>query len=459
MIEKKAGITLISLSIAVIIILTITGMILYSAKDSIYIKNLTNMQNDIANLRDKISLYYLEYGEIPVKTEYTNINNLETAGIIGANDTGKFYIIELEKLGGLTLNYGEDYEIYKANGYQYSSDLTNIYIMNEDSHNIFYVEGISVIENGNTQMYYTDYTQGDLEKVEIRIIEGVIIPNEFYYVGGTKDTGIVISDSLNDKNKYKEQETVGTDLEGNQYVWIPVEGILGEDGDIHDIVNHEGQIEKVLLGRYNFNGDGVPSEMSFSNYSEETQEEHSISGAKNTIAQNIDDFIDSVQKYGGYYIARFEDSQNTTTNMVESKYNQTVWTKITQIEAGKICQNLYKDMHSDLINSYAWDTAILFIQKCSGDTDYSKQGRLQDSLTNTGKATDGTNYDIRCNIYDMAGNCYEWTTETFKSNLEFPCMIRGGVYSNSYNASMRISSTIDSLGENLSFRPILYFHN
>lgn len=431
MIEKKAGITLISLSIAVIIILTITGMILYSAKDSIYIKNLTNMQNDIANLRDKISLYYLEYGEIPVKTEYTNISNLETAGIIGANDTGKFYIIELEKLGGLTLNYGEDYEIYKANGYQYSSDLTNIYIMNEDSHNIFYVEGISVIENGNTQMYYTDYTQGDLEKVEIRIIEGVIIPNEFYYVGGTKDTGIVISGSLNDKNKYKEQETVGTDLEGNQYVWIPVEGILGEDGDIHDIANHEGQIEK----------------------------EHSISGAKNTIAQNIDNFIDSVQKYGGYYIARFEASQNTTTNMVESKYNQTVWAKITQIEAGKICQNLYKDMHSDLINSYAWDTAILFIQKCSGDTDYSKQGRLQDSLTNTGKATDGTNYDIRCNIYDMAGNCYEWTTETFKSNLEFPCMIRGGVYSNSYNASMRISSTIDGLGENLSFRPILYFHN
>ena len=52
----------------------IVGMI-WGGKDSIYIKNLTNMQNDIANLRDKISLYYLEYGEIPVKTEYTNINN------------------------------------------------------------------------------------------------------------------------------------------------------------------------------------------------------------------------------------------------------------------------------------------------------------------------------------------------------------------------------------------------
>ena len=456
MIKRSTGITLISLIIAVIIILLITGMILYSAKDNIYIRNVTNMQNDIANLRDKIALFYAEYGEIPIKTEYQDIYNLPSE-IIGANDTGKFYIIELEKLDGLTLNYGEDYETYKANGYQYSANLKDIYIINEDSHNIFYVEGIGVTEDGRTQMYYTDYTQGDSEKVEMRIREGVVIPNEFYYVGGTKYTGIVISDNIHDQDKYENQETVGTDLEGNQYVWIPVDGILGKDGDIEDVVNQEGQIDKVLLGRYNYIGDGVPSEMLFSKYAEETQEEHNMSGAKNTIAQNINDFKNSVKKYGGYYIARFESSQNVTTNKVESKYNQTVWTNITQIDAGKMCQNLYEGIYSDLINSYAWDTAILFIQKYSGDTDYSKQERLQDSLANTGKATDGTNYDLRCNIYDMAGNCYEWTTETYKGDLEFPCIIRGGVYSNIYNASIRIGSTIDSLGKSLSFRSILYF--
>lgn len=456
MIKRSTGITLISLIIAVIIILLITGMILYSAKDNIYIRNVTNMQNDIANLRDKIALFYAEYGEIPIKTEYQDIYNLPSE-VIGANDTGKFYIIELEKLDGLTLNYGEDYETYKANGYQYSANLKDIYIINEDSHNIFYVEGIGVTEDGRTQMYYTDYTQGDSEKVEMRIREGVVIPNEFYYVGGTKYTGIVISDNIHDQDKYENQETVGTDLEGNQYVWIPVDGILGKDGDIEDVVNQEGQIDKVLLGRYNYIGDGVPSEMLFSKYAEETQEEHNMSGAKNTIAQNINDFKNSVKKYGGYYIARFESSQNVTTNKVESKYNQTVWTNITQIDAGKMCQNLYEGIYSDLINSYAWDTAILFIQKYSGDTDYSKQERLQDSLANTGKATDGTNYDLRCNIYDMAGNCYEWTTETYKGDLEFPCIIRGGVYSNIYNASIRIGSTIDSLGKSLSFRSILYF--
>lgn len=174
MIKKNEGITLISLSIAVIIILTITGMILYSAKDNIYIKNLTNMQNDIENLRDKVSLYYSEYGDIPAKTEYPNVENLQAAGVIGANDTGKFFILELEKLEGLTLNYGKDYETYKKNGYTYSPDLTDIYIINEDSHNIFYVEGIRVKENDETKMYYTDI-ETDVKEVKL-LSEKVDIP-------------------------------------------------------------------------------------------------------------------------------------------------------------------------------------------------------------------------------------------------------------------------------------------
>ena len=170
MIKKDKGVTLVALTIAVIIILTITGMIVYSAKDSVYVKNLTNMRNDISNLRDKVSLYYSEYGEIPAETEYPNISNLQSAGVIGANDTGKFLIIELENLDGLTLNYGKDYEKYKANDYTNLTDLTDIYIINENSHNIFYVQGVSVKENDGTKMYYTDYTKGDQEEVALQKI-------------------------------------------------------------------------------------------------------------------------------------------------------------------------------------------------------------------------------------------------------------------------------------------------
>lgn len=248
MIKKDTGITLISLSIAVIIILTITGMILYSAKDNIYIKNLTNMQNDIANLRDKISLYYSEYEKIPVKTEYVETSNLETAGVIGANDTGKFYIIELENLEGLTLNYGEDYETYKANGYTYSSDLTDIYIINEDSHNIFYVEGIRVTENGTTQMYYTDYTQGDQEMVDLKEIENwheetnetgeTIITNGIAqlkigdYIDYHPQKGADKTSYLSSKNKTGHTEDQIFNLASYAYGWR----VLGVDEKTNEIL-------------------------------------------------------------------------------------------------------------------------------------------------------------------------------------------------------------------------------
>ena len=55
------------------------------------------------------------------------------------------------------------------------------------------------------------------------IIDGVTIPGGYYYVGGTKDSGIVISDEFADKDRYKDQTNVGKDLVGNQWVWVPVE--------------------------------------------------------------------------------------------------------------------------------------------------------------------------------------------------------------------------------------------
>ena len=47
------------------------------------------------------------------------------------------------------------------------------------------------------------------------------VPLEFYYVGGTLESGVVISDSKDDKNKYAGQEDVSKELKGNQFVWIP----------------------------------------------------------------------------------------------------------------------------------------------------------------------------------------------------------------------------------------------
>ena len=52
---------------------------------------------------------------------------------------------------------------------------------------------------------------------------GVIpLPDGFYYVGGTKSEGIVISDDPADEGKGTSHEVAQT-LQGNQFVWVPVE--------------------------------------------------------------------------------------------------------------------------------------------------------------------------------------------------------------------------------------------
>ena len=122
---------------------------------------------------------------------------------------------------------------------------------------------------------------------------------------------------------------------------------------------------------------------------------------------------------------------------------------------------------SDLVNSYAWDTATLFLQTIDNrttdkTTKYSRQTSLntiRDVL-----ATQGTNnlaeaskIDKICNVYDMASNCYEWSTETYSISGN-PCIRRGGRYNHcDYYTSIRSDSSLAAdISYYQSFRPLLY---
>ena len=114
---------------------------------------------------------------------------------------------------------------------------------------------------------------------------------------------------------------------------------------------------------------------------------------------------------------------------------------------------------SDLMNSYAWDTATVFIQNCGTNAKYSRQNSLNTSLLQTGtnSLTDTSKIDVQCNIYDMASNCCEWSTETYSYSI-YPCVLRGGgcnysIISTSYRIDL--FSTTSSL-DNRSFRPLIY---
>ena len=168
-IKSEKGVTLVALTITVIILLIVSSILIYNANDNIYIKRLTSMYNDVSNLRDKVASYYKEYGTIPAKVEYTAVSHLKDAGVIGANDGENFYVLDLDRLDGVTLNFGKDYEKVKNQEYIDVNQLKDLYIINEKSHNIFYSEGIQVKDNDTIKIFYTD--DENIDKVEVPIFE------------------------------------------------------------------------------------------------------------------------------------------------------------------------------------------------------------------------------------------------------------------------------------------------
>ena len=193
------------------------------------------------------------------------------------------------------------------------------------------------------------------------------------------------------------------------------------------------------------------------------------STAENATARDLKTFIETSLANGGYYIARFEASKNTTTNKIESKYDKTVLTSITQSNAAKLAREMYGEVKennelvyaSDLVNSYAWDTAIIFIQTYATETDASSYACENKS---TSFAKTGINTDKYCNIWDMSGNAYEWTTEystDSRDSLFNPCVIRGGYYdtvtgpADGYTSYRAYDDTTFSSSD-FGLRPLLY---
>ena len=189
-VENSKGITLISLIITIVVLLIISNIIIYSVKNNLGIEKLKNMQNDIENLSDKISAYYNQYGTLPIiDGEYTNTAKIKENNLISENvDKGKFYIIDLSALENLTLTYGKDFKNISSTSDK--NTLEDIYIINETSHNIFYVKGIK----SDGKMYYTNYTadQVDQEAVNIKYVDNIKIPDGYTYIGKTSKNKIQI---------------------------------------------------------------------------------------------------------------------------------------------------------------------------------------------------------------------------------------------------------------------------
>lgn len=269
-INKEKGITLTILVITITLILILTGTVVYNAQGSLRIRMLTNLINDIETLDEKVSDYYNEYGDIPAKVKYTNIDNLKNAGILSTNDDlESFYVLDLEAMQGVSLNYGKDYEKIKnvnQNSTQEENKLgesmdanqyKDIYIINKNSHNIFLVKGITITKDNIKTTYYTNYSKPDNTVVDLRYIDGILIPNEikksdgtiiqnkYYYIGKDKDSSgnesVVISTNKDDSID-----------KGNtsQYVWQKYISIMDKIPD--SVTLNENQLESEFIESVNY---------------------------------------------------------------------------------------------------------------------------------------------------------------------------------------------------------------
>lgn len=284
--------------------------------------------------------------------------------------------------------------------------------------------------------------------------EGVKMPTGFYYVGGTKTSGIVISDNVNDKDKYKNKAVVGTDLLGNQYVWIPC---------TTDSTSSKLQYARTEWGVEEDGDDNsraIKDELTLTDASVTYSDADTANGINADVSKEIVAQIKaektSVAKYGGYYIGRYEVGKNGDTAVV--KYNQTPYASITWSTAYGLAKKIITNSEatSYLCSSYAWDTAVNFIQNNSTAKNYatSIEGfngnwnpqAVKDPSGNVIKPA-GTSQQLNtglttqfCNIFDMGGNEAEFTTELNPGTSE-TVVLRGGVCNGDYPAGGRWDST------------------
>ena len=425
-IKNKNGITLIALVITIIVLLilaavsiaTLTGEngILTRANDA-------KEQTEIAEVKERAQLDIanwiaerLKNGEDTTLDDATIKNIIETAN---ASNTDKYY-----------------------------KELQSDKIITPSGYEILYSELYTQTEVGNDNI--KEYTE-----------DGVPIPKGFFYVGGTKDTGVIISDNQVDENKGTSHEVAQNVLKGNQFVWVPV--------------------EEEYFKRYDGYFNGEYDEGFIDNCAEPY-----VTAEYTTEQTEYNNMKSSVLMYDGFYVGRYEAGvEETRTSGIsdavvikqgKNVYNYIGWSNSDDmtVQTGGAVQKSkefgeekgYSSVTSTLIYGVQWDAIMQWIDpayrtgSCESNSfvrDSSGKGYYEQSKpTVTGSSS---NYAVN-NIYDLGGNVTEWTMESYITNDR---VSRGGIYDYSgsnFPASYRSSyyPSFDST-DYVGFRVTLYLNS
>ena len=244
-----------------------------------------------------------------------------------------------------------------------------------------------------------------------------------------------------------EDGLVIIDKSGNEFVWVPVnnqsEEIFKENfKQIEGYQNNQKQDELVNIGEANSLG--------INNWITESEETE-----KEAIAM-----YNSVYANGGFYIGRYESGKTSDGDVVIKKgvevYRNIPWSvsenmiETQEVTGGAIelarnfdTKNGYTAATTTLCYGVQWDTTLRFIDE--NYENYAKNSEGKGNYNAIDVIPTGSNEEFaEKNIYDMAGNVYEWTMETYKDVMR---VTRGGNYGidgSVYPASFRNHRSIFS---------------
>ena len=298
------------------------------------------------------------------------------------------------------------------------------------------------------------------------------LPDGATYVEGTVDTGVVVN------------------IKGSEFVWVPVDDVVldtSRDADLPKssdagtssrktytpMAVNVGNDYKGILYSYSSSNSYLmyASNENYQGSSTAYREPDQVSydgGSSDTVGITLSNLtleykamIESVLKYKGFYVARYEAGLDANKNIVFKDASVTD-NKITTTDANnsetKNWYGLYKKIKtfttdsdkvvSSMILGSQYDAMLNWMAKNNKTVETANSSIYNDSRITGSKSTDVVN-----NVYDLYGCHYEWTLEAINTDSR---TIRGGHWSNSRSPSSRGYEGPSITDSNSSSRATLY---
>ncbi len=298
--------------------------------------------------------------------------------------------------------------------------------------------------------YETSYTIfKDVNGEQVPIPEGYIVSENSDE--NIVNKGLVISDSR-----------------GNEYVWISC--TVDSSSNKLQYKRTEWGVEKDGTD----NSRAIKDELTLKDIDVTYSKTDTDNGINEEISKEIVAQInaekESIKKYGGYYIGRYEVGKDNKTAVIKAEqepYVNIKWSKAYELAKGI---GGGEGATTYLCSSYSWDTAINFIQNTTGKNyatsiiGFNGNWKSQEVKDSSGKVIKPVNTAQRlntglttalCNIYDMGGNVGEFTTELNPGTSE-TVVLRGGFYNVNSPAGYRWDGSSGGAVSVYGFRATLF---